>query len=658
MKPIGNFFAAALALVSAGLFAAESKPADKLPEVIFDKEVQELFSTLPVLDQGRIKPLDTVARFRLLSYHGKQSIKVDGHPLFGDRKKLNAMEWLLLSWFQPEVAKELPLFVVDNSEAVVEIGVPAKGPRDRYSYQEVFPSINELVQKMQEVGAIPEKQRTPSQRYVAKLGVDFFDYALMLGHFDFAREPFGVLEVARTVPAELVAEPAKMPRMSEIMPKLAGYFETHPEVLAPEGDPAPWLEQFSKTLMTARMSRNPEQTLRLFPPSTGEEEVWQSPGGVIQSTLQNSSVVGAPQIAEFKQWEDLYYLVNDPAAFKARLVEMHQAVTKAAESRGEGAWVKTEVSYHKRDYMTNALVFFILGLLSLALSWAAPAGGWGRWCVKLCWLWMLIGSVLVTTGIVIRCLIMQRPPVTTLYETILFITATGVISALIAEAMSRRKGIALLTAALAGTVGMFLSIRYMNMEGTDTLQQLQAVLLTNFWLATHVPIINLGYAAGMVSAILSMIYFVGRLLGLVKRSSETGKDLTRIAYGFVMAGLFLSLVGTILGGIWANYSWGRFWGWDPKENGALLIVLMNLIILHARLGGYIREIGFHACSIVLGMIVVFSWFGTNQLGVGLHAYGFTDGIWFWLSMFWASQLLFLGYAAVLRLLEKADKKRV
>lgn len=123
-----------------------------------------------------------------------------------------------------------------------------------------------------------------------------------------------------------------------------------------------------------------------------------------------------------------------------------------------------------------------------------------------------------------------------------------------------------------------------------------------------------------------------------------------------MAGLFLSLVGTVLGGIWANYAWGRFWGWDPKENGALMIVLMNLVILHARLGGYVKEVGFHCCCIVLGMITVFSWFGTNQLGVGLHAYGFTDGVWKWLYIFWAAMTAFLIFGMILALLDKSARK--
>jgi cytochrome c biogenesis factor len=130
-----------------------------------------------------------------------------------------------------------------------------------------------------------------------------------------------------------------------------------------------------------------------------------------------------------------------------------------------------------------------------------------------------------------------------------------------------------------------------------------------------------------------------------------------MAYAFVMAGLFLSLVGTVLGGIWANYSWGRFWGWDPKENGALLIVLMTLVILHARLGGYIREVGFHNTNLILGMIVAFSWFATNQLGVGLHSYGAMEGAWRWLYIFWGFMTLLLVIGMVLSFTDRSSAKQ-
>ena len=105
----------------------------------------------------------------------------------------------------------------------------------------------------------------------------------------------------------------------------------------------------------------------------------------------------------------------------------------------------------------------------------------------------------------------------------------------------------------------------------------------------------------------------------------------------VCFGLLFSLVGTILGGLWANDSWGRFWGWDPKENGALMIVFGNLIILHARLGGYIKEFGLAMLALLTGAVIAFSWWHVNLLGVGLHSYGFTSGI---------KEVVFIFYYAV------------
>jgi cytochrome c biogenesis factor len=101
-------------------------------------------------------------------------------------------------------------------------------------------------------------------------------------------------------------------------------------------------------------------------------------------------------------------------------------------------------------------------------------------------------------------------------------------------------------------------------------------------------------------------------------------------------------VGTVLGGIWADQSWGRFWGWDPKENGALLIVLWNAIILHARSGKLVGERGIMAMAIVGNIITSFSWFGVNMLGVGLHSYGFMDKAFWWLSGFIGLQILMTG----------------
>jgi ABC-type transport system involved in cytochrome c biogenesis permease subunit len=122
--------------------------------------------------------------------------------------------------------------------------------------------------------------------------------------------------------------------------------------------------------------------------------------------------------------------------------------------------------------------------------------------------------------------------------------------------------------------------------------------------------------------------------------------LARMTYGVICFGLLFSVVGTVLGGIWANYSWGRFWGWDPKENGALMIILWELAILHSRLGGVIKNFGVCMAAVFGGVIVAFSWFGVNLLGVGLHSYGFTSGIARALLMFYIIESAVLALGAI------------
>jgi len=115
-----------------------------------------------------------------------------------------------------------------------------------------------------------------------------------------------------------------------------------------------------------------------------------------------------------------------------------------------------------------------------------------------------------------------------------------------------------------------------------------------------------------------------------------------MVYGVVCFALFLSFIGTVLGGIWADQSWGRFWGWDPKENGALLIVLITAIILHARWAGLVQHRGIMNLAVSANIVTAWSWFGTNMLGVGLHSYGFMDSAVFWMLVFVFSQLLIIA----------------
>jgi ABC-type transport system involved in cytochrome c biogenesis permease subunit len=135
--------------------------------------------------------------------------------------------------------------------------------------------------------------------------------------------------------------------------------------------------------------------------------------------------------------------------------------------------------------------------------------------------------------------------------------------------------------------------------------------------------ISIGYAATFVAGCLGMWYVVA---GLITPSLDksTRRTLANVIYGMVCFGLLTSFFGTVLGGLWADDSWGRFWGWDPKENGALMIVLWNAVLLHARWGGMIRERGIAGLAIVGNVITLWSWKGVNSMGVGLHAYAGTE----------------------------------
>jgi len=175
------------------------------------------------------------------------------------------------------------------------------------------------------------------------------------------------------------------------------------------------------------------------------------------------------------------------------------------------------------------------------------------------------------------------------------------------------------------------------------MEMMRAVLDTNFWLATHVVTITIGYVATFVAGFLGIVFIA---FGLLNRKFDrpSAISLERLMYGAICFATLFSFIGTVLGGIWADQSWGRFWGWDPKENGALIIVLWNAMILHARWGNMIQERGMAVMSVFGNVVTSYSWFGVNMLGVGLHSYGFMDAGFKWLLLFVASQAIIMGLA--------------
>ena len=242
-----------------------------------------------------------------------------------------------------------------------------------------------------------------------------------------------------------------------------------------------------------------------------------------------------------------------------------------------------------------------------------------------------------------------RPPVTNLYSSAVFVGWGSVLLGLILKRIYRT-GMAVVVAGLVGFVTLIIA-HHLGSTGDDTLHVLQAVLDTNVWLATHVVIINTGYAAMFLAGAFASVAIIRKKLDRSFAESEE-KGVARMVFGVICFATLFSLVGTVLGGIWADQSWGRFWGWDPKENGALMIVMWCAVTLHAKLSGLIRDRGILVAALIGNIITSFSWFGVNLLGIGLHTYGFMEGAFKWLLLFIASQLLLITLSCLPRFRSK------
>ena len=587
------------------------------PRAPWAPELVEQFATLPVQDGGRVKPLDTVAQFQLLRLNGKRSFET----AWGE--KLDSTAWLMDCLFYPEVARGYRVFLVRDQAVLEAFGARVEGRKksDRYSYDELVSSRERREQLLAEAGrihSIEERQRSSVDAQLYILAVNVRDFENLLHSLDFAHD---------SLPA--VSTPFLQEQFgSEPLVGVAGFLEHLPKLrerLGALGDREQQAEVAALGDVSQRLYElvTASSALALFPPEDAAQPTWYLLDGAVEAAFagHEPGAMGA-LVADL---EALARTRDDRTAFAAALGDFHGRATALARGRGEYARVPLEVRFYRGDYFTRALVFFLLAFVLVAFSWMAPHS---RWLVAGVWTTAGLGTLFVVVGVVLRCIIRERPPVSTLYETILFITGCITIVCLAIEWMQRGR-IALALAPILGAAGMFLAMKYELKEAVtarDTMPSLVAVLDTNFWLATHVTTITLGYAAGLLAAALGNLWLLGKMAGLKRNDAGFYRSISRMTYGVVCFGLIFSVVGTILGGVWANYSWGRFWGWDPKENGALLICLAELFILHARMGGYVREHGLAVLVVLNGLCVAFSWWHVNNLGVGLHSYGKTEGV--------------------------------
>jgi ABC-type transport system involved in cytochrome c biogenesis permease subunit len=580
----------------------------------------EQFARTPVNFEGRTMPVDSLARSALKIVSGRESITLK------TGSRVPAAEWLAEVLAGGERAREYKVFRIDHLQLKSLLGFPET--EKLFSWNDIFNREGNdarLQGEVDQARKVEGKNRDAYQNKVVEL------YHHLTTYLRLASAP----EVAELF--AVVSDPSRFQALQAQVQALAGS-GARPETLTSEQRKA--LESFRRILrQDERLSQyiaTPEgKKDDLYfahldePNADGHRWV-----GIGRSVVAYRDEGSMP--ASARTWIDLLnHLREGRAGEFNRTLATYQA-QMAASAPADVRKANFELFFNRFDPFTVSIVLYLGVFLFACLSWLVWGRGFGRTAGAL----LALAFVVHTFGLIARMYISGRPPVTNLYSSAVFIGWGGVLLAAVLEVLFRNR-IGLAVGALLGFLPLLVAngIAFSDAArgNADTMGQLQAVLDTNFWLATHVVAITIGYLATFVAGVLAAFYIIA---GVVTRAldADLRKALYRMTYGVVCFAILFSFVGTILGGIWADQSWGRFWGWDPKENGAALIVLWNAILLHARWGGIVKDRGFMVLAIFGNIVTAWSWFGTNMLGIGLHAYGFMDSAPFYLGLFWFSQI--------------------
>lgn len=304
--------------------------------------------------------------------------------------------------------------------------------------------------------------------------------------------------------------------------------------------------------------------------------------------------------------------------------------------------IKAEVLYNDFHPFRWAYILYLLAFVLLLLVWTLSKES----LMKIVWVLLGVGFLLNTYGFGLRMFIMDRAPVTNMYETVVWVAWGTVLFASILELIYKFR-IVLVAGTLVGAFGLVIA-DFAPAVLDPTLQPLEPVLRSNYWLTIHVMTITISYAAFFLAFGLGDIGLIYYFRGEEKHQEKI-KAIVSAIYRAMQIGVALLAPGIILGGIWADYSWGRFWGWDPKETWALIALLGYLAVLHARYAGMIKNFGMVVTAIITFSLVIMAWYGVNfVLGAGLHSYGFGAGGVEYVSAFVAVHILVVIYAAIVR----------
>ncbi len=583
---------------------------------------------LLVVEDGRVKPLGSYARNVLLRYSGREH--------YAGR---SAIDWLARVLFTPQEVDGDEVFLIDHPEVLEAIGVPSRG-RGRYSFEELRSGAIELEQLANLASGLPAEERSLVQRDLIRVWNNLIEFSELRAAFGFTypdREAF-------LVDTEQAAELLQVPGMGPY-----SYLDLSLRRLLLE-------ERVSTVVSEHRQSGLLPETDRTFLRLVSNLRIWdQAYTGLPLPLIPLMGVDGEQWLSPWQALAESHIAAQTAKELTA-LRDLQVAYVEAKQTRFDLAastFVRSqeqrigsalslpnptlELFYRRVDPLGYARWAYLIGI-SLAIVAMIVRRQWPE---RLSVAVLVLGFIIHAGAVLLRIVISGRPPVTNLYETFVFVSLLAAGAGLFLRYRGNQLGT--LSGLVIGFALLWISGKFAA-EG-DTLRELQAVLDTNFWLSTHVVVITAGYCACIFAGFVGHLYLIQ--LAEPGGGAERLRRTYRLLFGALAFGLTLSFIGTMLGGIWADQSWGRFWGWDPKENGALMIVLWCALLFHARLGKMIGEYGMAIGAVIGILVVMLAWFGINELGVGLHSYGFTEGVLSGLLIYAGIEVAFLAMIMLL-----------
>jgi ABC-type transport system involved in cytochrome c biogenesis permease subunit len=584
---------------------------------------------IPTQFGGRVMPLDAYARATLKAMSNKESLPLDDAPLgiksrSTSERKLSAMQWLMEVAIDRAELRSLPMFRIDAEEVRSELNLDRRESK-LYSLAEIFENISRLQVILSRARQKDAADLSFKEKKVVELNQRVQQFLLASDAFQLPLPQEITLEELKEIRPEATEGDRQALMIRELQRRMESVTSRDsPAIVAPRekaadvsvGDPkwsafAPAFFNFYSELVTS--------------PETAATAT--SPIGV--ETFSNMiKAYGDDEPAEFNKAVDEHL-----AAITARKIPGYDPSLVGLERWMQSNWPTGVSMFLYLAALVLGLVYFFFELPRLRQA------VWGT---------LALAIAIHTLAIVCRIMITGRAPVINLYSSAVFIGWAAVLGGLVVERIFK-VGVGNVLSAATGVMSLLVAY---GLNKGDTMPVLQAVLDTQFWLATHVISVTLGYVATLVAGSFGVGYLLASWLG---KDDKFLRDIYRCCYGAACFGILFSFVGTVLGGLWADDSWGRFWGWDPKENGALLIVIWNALMLHARWDGMVKGRGFAMLAIGGNIITAWSWFGTNALGIGLHSYGFTSGVMWWFAVFVLTQLAVLAIDMILGFVRPAAR---